>query len=136
MDVIKRRGRNSTNFSHRQVDENEVAGADGHSAECSHIGRINLPREIFVVVAGQSSPALTTAHSTAHSTAQQFSFPIIQQNHPSKMSSHEEIAKLHEELFKKGLSNRRQVVGDAYVDAALRNGSSEFAYPGQQLVTE
>ena len=52
------------------------------------------------------------------------------------MSSHEEIAKLHEELFKKGLSNRRQVVGDAYVDAALRNGSSEFAYPGQQLVTE
>ncbi|KAL3443406.1 CMD-domain-containing protein [Aspergillus insuetus] len=41
-----------------------------------------------------------------------------------------------QELFQKGLKNRREVVGDAYVDAALNNGSSEFAYPGQQLVTE
>lgn len=31
---------------------------------------------------------------------------------------------------------RRSVVGDAYVDRALANGSSEFAYPGQELVTE
>jgi hypothetical protein len=28
------------------------------------------------------------------------------------------------------------VVGGAYVDLALRNGSTEFAYPNQQLVTE
>ncbi|KAL4863823.1 hypothetical protein BDV12DRAFT_201757 [Aspergillus spectabilis] len=41
-----------------------------------------------------------------------------------------------EDLFQQGLKNRREVVGDTYVDAALRNGSSEFAYPGQQLVTE
>lgn len=39
------------------------------------------------------------------------------------------------EMFKKGLQNRREVVGDPYVDKALENGSSEFAYPGQQLVT-
>ncbi|KAH6970714.1 4-carboxymuconolactone decarboxylase [Ilyonectria robusta] len=42
----------------------------------------------------------------------------------------------HTDLFAAGLKNRREVVGNAYVDAALRNGSSEFAYPGQQLVTE
>lgn len=44
--------------------------------------------------------------------------------------------KLHTDLFDAGIKNRREVVGDAYVDAALKNGSSEFAYPGQQLVTE
>ncbi|KAL6406122.1 4-carboxymuconolactone decarboxylase [Ilyonectria robusta] len=42
----------------------------------------------------------------------------------------------HTDMFAAGLKNRREVVGNAYVDAALRNGSSEFAYPGQQLVTE
>lgn len=39
-------------------------------------------------------------------------------------------------LFEQGLKNRREVVGDAYVNKALENGSSEFAYPAQQLVTE
>lgn len=39
-------------------------------------------------------------------------------------------------LFEKGLKNRREVVGDVYVDKSLQNGSSEFAYPNQQLVTE
>ncbi|KAF5686662.1 4-carboxymuconolactone decarboxylase [Fusarium globosum] len=47
-----------------------------------------------------------------------------------------DLHRLHDELFKTGLRNRREVVGNAYVDAALSNGSSEFAYPGQQLVTE
>ena len=42
----------------------------------------------------------------------------------------------NQELFEQGLKNRREVVGDEYVDRALQNGSSEFAYPGQQLVTE
>lgn len=46
------------------------------------------------------------------------------------------LQQFHDELFKTGLQNRREVVGDAYVNAALANGSSEFAYPGQQLVTE
>jgi 4-carboxymuconolactone decarboxylase len=43
---------------------------------------------------------------------------------------------LHKELFETGLKNRREVVGDVYVDKALENGSSEFAFAGQQLVTE
>ena len=40
------------------------------------------------------------------------------------------------ELFQQGLKNRREVVGDVYVDRALNNGSSEFAFAGQQLTTE
>jgi len=43
---------------------------------------------------------------------------------------------LHKELFEIGLKNRREVVGDVYVNKALENGSSEFAFAGQQLVTE
>lgn len=39
-------------------------------------------------------------------------------------------------LYNAGIQNRREIVGDVYVDAALRNGSSEFAYTGQRLVTE
>lgn len=42
----------------------------------------------------------------------------------------------NKELFEQGLKNRREVVGEQYVNQALKNGSSEFAYPGQQLVTE
>lgn len=52
------------------------------------------------------------------------------------MSANEHIDNLHTQLFQRGLQNRREVVGDSYVDTALKNGSSEFAYPGQQLVTE
>ncbi|KAF3403703.1 4-carboxymuconolactone decarboxylase [Penicillium rolfsii] len=40
------------------------------------------------------------------------------------------------DLFNKGLAVRRAVVGDAYVSRAISNGSTEFSYPGQQLVTE
>ncbi|GAB0134082.1 hypothetical protein EsDP_00002467 [Epichloe bromicola] len=40
------------------------------------------------------------------------------------------------DLFATGLRNRKEVVGDAYVHNALQNGSSEFAYPQQQLITE
>jgi 4-carboxymuconolactone decarboxylase len=42
----------------------------------------------------------------------------------------------NEELWRRGLRTRREVVGEAYVDNALRNGSSEFAFAGQQMVTE
>lgn len=42
----------------------------------------------------------------------------------------------NKELFEKGLKNRREVVGDEYVERALANGSSEFAFANQQLVTE
>lgn len=40
------------------------------------------------------------------------------------------------ELFHRGITNRREVVGDAYVDRSVNNGSTEFAFAGQQLVTE
>ncbi|CAJ0553096.1 Ff.00g116080.m01.CDS01 [Fusarium sp. VM40] len=52
------------------------------------------------------------------------------------MSNEKQFDNLHTEMFDLGIKNRREVVGDSYVDAALKNGSSEFSYPGQQLVTE
>lgn len=52
------------------------------------------------------------------------------------MSTEKQFDNLHTEMFDLGIKNRREVVGDSYVDAALKNGSSEFSYPGQQLVTE
>ncbi|RJE27656.1 4-carboxymuconolactone decarboxylase [Aspergillus sclerotialis] len=52
------------------------------------------------------------------------------------MSTDPKFDKFHEDMFNLGLQTRREVVGDSYVDNALRNGSSEFAYPGQQLITE
>jgi len=42
---------------------------------------------------------------------------------------------MNQELFDKGLATRRAVVGDAYVDAALKN-ADEFSMPMQELVTE
>lgn len=42
----------------------------------------------------------------------------------------------HEVLFDQGLKIRYEVAGPAYVDAALAGGSSEFARPMQELVTE
>jgi 4-carboxymuconolactone decarboxylase len=38
-------------------------------------------------------------------------------------------------LFDKGLKIRREVVGDAYVDASLKN-ADDFSMPMQELVTE
>lgn len=52
------------------------------------------------------------------------------------MSTDPRFDKLHTEMFELGLQNRRKVVGNAYVNTALRNGSTEVAYPNQQLVTE
>lgn len=52
------------------------------------------------------------------------------------MSSSKELEESHAKLFDLGLKTRRQVVGDAYVDKALAGGSSDFAKPMQQLVTE
>ncbi|KAG5742935.1 hypothetical protein H9Q70_014350 [Fusarium xylarioides] len=52
------------------------------------------------------------------------------------MSSQSNETSYATNLFKNGIKNRRKVVGDAYVDLALQKGSTEFAYPNQQLVTE
>ncbi|KAK6073763.1 4-carboxymuconolactone decarboxylase [Seiridium cupressi] len=51
------------------------------------------------------------------------------------MASDHSIDELHRKSFEIGLKNRKEVVGEAYVTQALANGSSEFTYPGQQLVT-
>ncbi|KAF5615740.1 4-carboxymuconolactone decarboxylase [Fusarium sp. NRRL 25303] len=42
----------------------------------------------------------------------------------------------HKTIFDKGLKIRYEVAGSTYVDAALANGSSDFARPMQELVTE
>jgi 4-carboxymuconolactone decarboxylase len=42
---------------------------------------------------------------------------------------------MNKELFDKGLQIRRQVLGDDYVDAALKN-ADEFSRPMQELVTQ
>ncbi|KAA8641930.1 hypothetical protein EYZ11_002548 [Aspergillus tanneri] len=46
------------------------------------------------------------------------------------------LQNLHKTLFDEGLKVRRSVVGDPYVDRALANGSSDFARPSQELITE
>ncbi|KAK1640842.1 carboxymuconolactone decarboxylase [Colletotrichum phormii] len=48
----------------------------------------------------------------------------------------ENSKKLRAELFEAGLKNRREVAGEPYVETAMRNGSSEFAYAQQELITE
>lgn len=47
-----------------------------------------------------------------------------------------ENQKTIQELFDIGLQTRREVAGNTYVDRALAGGSSEFAKPMQELVTE
>lgn len=42
---------------------------------------------------------------------------------------------LHQQLFDEGLKMRRAVLGDAYVDQALKN-ATPFTRPGQELITE
>lgn len=52
------------------------------------------------------------------------------------MSTDPKFDDLHKQLFEEGLKTRRSVVGDAFVDKALANGSSEFSRPAQELITE
>ena len=42
---------------------------------------------------------------------------------------------MNKKLFDEGLKIRREVVGDAYVDASLK-GADDFSMPMQELVTE
>jgi 4-carboxymuconolactone decarboxylase len=42
---------------------------------------------------------------------------------------------MNKELFEAGLKTRREVVGDAYVDAALKN-VDDFSMPMQELVNQ
>ena len=42
---------------------------------------------------------------------------------------------MNDELYEKGLKIRREVVGDAYLDASLKNADA-FSQPMQELVTQ
>ncbi|TVY25651.1 4-carboxymuconolactone decarboxylase [Lachnellula hyalina] len=54
----------------------------------------------------------------------------------STPASSDSVAEAHKTLFDEGLKIRYEVAGKSYVDKALVNGSSEFARPMQELVTE
>ncbi|KAJ6104843.1 hypothetical protein N7523_011163 [Penicillium sp. IBT 18751x] len=60
------------------------------------------------------------ANSTSNTT-EEFSLP----SNPTKT-----------DLFNTGLSIRRAVIGEAYVDRALANGNTQFSRTGQEIVTE
>ncbi|KAF2084551.1 4-carboxymuconolactone decarboxylase [Saccharata proteae CBS 121410] len=55
---------------------------------------------------------------------------------PHPKPSPEEVEAAHKTLFDHGLQTRYAVAGHPYVDAALASGSSSFARPMQELVTE
>ncbi|OBT53618.1 hypothetical protein VE04_05339 [Pseudogymnoascus sp. 24MN13] len=46
------------------------------------------------------------------------------------------LSEAHTTIFDEGLKIRYQVAGKEYVDRSLQNGSSDFARPMQELVTE
>ncbi|KAF2685793.1 CMD-domain-containing protein [Lentithecium fluviatile CBS 122367] len=52
------------------------------------------------------------------------------------MVSGKDTEKAHKALFEAGLSIRREVAGDSYVDASLKRHSSDFSSPLQEIVTE
>ncbi|TVY48172.1 4-carboxymuconolactone decarboxylase [Lachnellula occidentalis] len=64
------------------------------------------------------------------------SFRQPSSNMTSTPASSDNVAKAHKTLFDEGLKIRYEVAGKTYVDKALVNGSSEFARPMQELVTE
>ncbi|KAK5744131.1 hypothetical protein LTR17_002161 [Elasticomyces elasticus] len=49
--------------------------------------------------------------------------------------ANKEHSEAYGKVFDDGLKMRREVVGNAYVDAALERGSTPFARPMQELVT-
>lgn len=51
-------------------------------------------------------------------------------------ASSDTVEAAHKTLFDEGLKIRYEVAGKTYVDKALANGSSDFARPMQELVTE
>lgn len=52
------------------------------------------------------------------------------------MADPKKLEQAHQTFWDNGIAIRRQVVGDAYVDASLQKGASDFAKPMQELVTE
>lgn len=52
------------------------------------------------------------------------------------MADPKKLEEAHQTFWENGIAIRRQVAGDAYVDASLQKGASDFAKPMQELVTE
>ena len=52
------------------------------------------------------------------------------------MADPKKLEEAHETLWNNGISIRREVAGNEYVDRSLSKGASEFAKPMQQMVTE
>ena len=52
------------------------------------------------------------------------------------MADPNKLDEAHATFWENGIAIRRQVAGDAYVDASLQKGASDFAKPMQDLVTE
>jgi len=52
------------------------------------------------------------------------------------MSTDPKFDDLHKSMFSDGLKVRHEVLGKEYVDAAVKAGSNEFSWPGQEFVTE
>jgi 4-carboxymuconolactone decarboxylase len=46
------------------------------------------------------------------------------------------VVEAHKKIFDEGIKVRYEVAGKEYVDRSLANGSSDFARPMQELVTE
>jgi 4-carboxymuconolactone decarboxylase len=55
---------------------------------------------------------------------------------PSPPSTAPSLTEAHKTIFAEGLKIRYEVAGKTYVDKSLANGSSDFARPMQELVTE
>ncbi|KFZ00058.1 hypothetical protein V500_01191 [Pseudogymnoascus sp. VKM F-4518 (FW-2643)] len=54
----------------------------------------------------------------------------------TRASTPTRLSEAHSTIFGEGLKIRYQVAGKEYVDRSLQNGSSDFARPMQELVTE
>lgn len=67
------------------------------------------------------------------STKQHLSFPFQLQNFT--MAGQSNRAELQKGLYEVGMPIRRSVLSDAYVDNALKNGSTEFAKAMQEFTT-
>jgi 4-carboxymuconolactone decarboxylase len=52
------------------------------------------------------------------------------------MTDEDKVREAHKTLYEHGMKIRREVTGDEYVDRSLKNGSSEFARPMQEMTAE
>ncbi|KAG7038944.1 3-hydroxyisobutyrate dehydrogenase [Colletotrichum scovillei] len=116
--------------------------------------RCRFPTPFYEVTARKQDPATImraswTQISPAHvQVPDRYSVSTLKQPTPRPISAENtnmadklvantaKEAEAHKTLYDKGLKIRYEVAGTSYVDAALAGGSSDFARPMQELVTE